>query len=415
MKAAILTVGTEILFGQIVNTNATFISKRLNDMGIDVMYHYTVGDNAKRLESLLHEIMHECQLIITTGGLGPTQDDLTKDIVAKVAGDKLVIHKPSLDKITEFFKATGREMTENNIKQAYMPSKAKVLTNDYGSAPGFVAKVDNNIIMCMPGPPREMEPMFVNYGEKYLRELSEDAIYYQFIRTIGIGESMLETKLLDLIDGQTDPTIATYVKEGEAYLRITSKRKTIDEAREAVDNMIEKIQARIGEYIYCVGNMNLSEVVVDLLKAKGLKLVSAESCTGGLFADAIISIPGTSDIFDRALVTYSNKAKMEELGVKAETLEKYGAVSEETAREMVNGLAKVSGADICVSVTGIAGPDGGTLDKPVGLVYTALRFNDKVVVKENKFRNAGRNSIRKRSVLTMLDMIYKAIGGVYEK
>ena len=152
-----------------------------------------------------------------------------------------------------------------------------------------------------------------------------------------------------------------------------------------------------------------------MLKAKGLKLASAESCTGGLFADAIISIPGTSDIFDRALVTYSNKAKMEELGVKAETLEKYGAVSEETAREMVNGLAKVSGADICVSVTGIAGPDGGTLDKPVGLVYTALRFNDKVVVKENKFRNAGRNSIRKRSVLTMLDMIYKAIGEVYEK
>lgn len=415
MKAAILTVGTEILFGQIVNTNATFISKRLNDMGIDVMYHYTVGDNAKRLESLLHEIMQECQLIITTGGLGPTQDDLTKDIVAKVAGDKLVIHKPSLDKITEFFKATGREMTENNIKQAYMPSKAKVLTNDYGSAPGFMVEVDNNIIMCMPGPPREMEPMFVNYGEKYLRELSDDAIYYQFIRTIGIGESMLETKLLDLIDGQTDPTIATYVKEGEAYLRVTSKRKTIDEAREAVDNMIEKIQARIGEYIYCVGNMNLSEVVVDLLKAKGLKLASAESCTGGLFADAIISIPGTSDIFDRALVTYSNKAKMEELGVKAETLEKYGAVSEETAREMVNGLAKVSGADICVSVTGIAGPDGGTLDKPVGLVYTALRFNDKVVVKENKFRNAGRNSIRKRSVLTMLEMIYKTIGEVYEK
>lgn len=415
MKAAILTVGTEILFGQIVNTNATFISKRLNDMGIDVMYHYTVGDNAKRLELLLHEIMQECQLIITTGGLGPTQDDLTKDIVAKVAGDKLVIHKPSLDKITEFFKATGREMTENNIKQAYMPSKAKVLTNDYGSAPGFMIKVDNNIIMCMPGPPREMEPMFVNYGEKYLRELSEDAIYYQFVRTIGIGESMLETKLLDLIDGQTDPTIATYVKEGEAYLRVTSKRKTIDEAKKAVDNMIEKIQAKIGEYIYCVGNVNLSEVVVDLLKAKGLKLASAESCTGGLFADAIISIPGTSDIFDRALVTYSNKAKMEELGVKSETLEKYGAVSEETAREMVNGLAKVSKADICVSVTGIAGPDGGTLDKPVGLVYTAVRFNDKVVVKENKFRNTGRNSIRKRSVLTMLDMIYKTIGEVYEK
>lgn len=415
MKAAILTVGTEILFGQIVNTNATFISKRLNDMGIDVMYHYTVGDNANRLESLLHDIMKECDLIITTGGLGPTQDDLTKDIVCKVAGDELVIHQPSLNKIKEFFKATGREMTENNIKQAYIPSKAKVLFNEYGSAPGFAVEVDNKIIMCMPGPPREMEPMFINYGEDYLKKFTDEAIYYEFIRTIGIGESLLETKLLDLIDGQTDPTIATYVKEGEAYLRVTSKRKTVDEAKVAVDNMIEKIKNVIGEYIYCVGNMNLSEVVVDLLKRKGLKLSSAESCTGGLFADSIISIAGTSSVFDRALVTYSNIAKMHELGVKAETLDKYGAVSQETAIEMVNGLYETSGSDICVSVTGIAGPDGGTAEKPVGLVYTALKFGDHIVCKENRFRNAGRNSIRKRSVLTMLEMIYKTIGEKYEK
>lgn len=410
MKAAILTVGTEILFGQIVNTNATFISKRLNDMGIDVMYHYTVGDNANRLEVLINEIMRECDLIITTGGLGPTQDDLTKDIVCKVAKDKMIIHKPSLDKIKEYFKVTRREMTENNIKQAYMPSKAKVLPNDYGSAPGFLVEVNHKFIMCMPGPPREMEPMFVNYGEEYLRQFTDEAIYYDFVRTIGIGESLLETKLLDLIDGQTDPTIATYVKEGEAYLRVTSKRNTLKEAKEAVEEMIHKIKNVIGEYIYCVGEMDLSEVVVDLLKKKGLRLASAESCTGGLFADSIISIAGTSDIFDRALVTYSNQSKMEELGVKRETLDKYGAVSEETAIEMVNGLHEASGADVCVSVTGIAGPDGGTLEKPVGLVYTALRFNNQVICKENRFRNAGRNSIRRRSVLTMLEMIYKMIG-----
>ena len=415
MKAAILTVGTEILFGQIVNTNAAFISKRLNDLGIDVMYHYTVGDNEDRLEALIKEIFQECDLIITTGGLGPTQDDLTKNIVAKVMGDKLITHNESLRRIKDFFVKIGKPMTENNIKQAYLPSKAKVLMNDYGSAPGFVSKVDDKIIMYLPGPPREMEPMFVNYAENYLKQFTDCVIYYEFVKTIGIGESILETELLDLIDGQVDPTIATYANEGESYLRITSKRETYDEAKKAVDDMIDKVRDRVGKYIYAIGDKQLAEVVVDLLKDNNLTISSAESCTGGLFADSIISISGTSSIFDRALVTYSNKAKIEELGVSKETLDTYGAVSEQTAREMVEGLSKASSSDICISVTGIAGPDGGTIEKPVGLVYTALKYKDQIICKENRFRNTGRNSIRRRSVMKMLEMIYNMIGGIDEK
>ena len=306
-------------------------------------------------------------------------------------------------------------MTENNIKQAYLPSKAKVLMNDYGSATGFVSKVDDKIIMCLPGPPREMEPMFVNYAENYLKQFTDCVIYYEFVKTIGIGESILETELLDLIDGQVDPTIATYANEGESYLRITSKRETYDEAKKAVDDMIDKVRDRVGKYIYAIGDKQLAEVVVDLLKDNNLTISSAESCTGGLFADSIISISGTSSIFDRALVTYSNKAKIEELGVSKETLDTYGAVSEQTAREMVEGLSKASSSDICISVTGIAGPDGGTIEKPVGLVYTALKYKDQIICKENRFRNTGRNSIRRRSVMKMLEMIYNMIGGIDEK
>lgn len=411
MKTAILTVGTEILFGQIVNTNAAFLSKELNDMGFDVMYHYTVGDNEKRLKELIEEIFTECDIIVTTGGLGPTQDDLTKETVAEVCNDKLVVHQESLDKIKNFFEVTGKTMTENNIKQAYLPAKAEVFKNDFGSAPGFAEKVDDKIIMCFPGPPREMQPMFENYAKPYLQQFTDGAMYYKFINTIGIGESQLETVLMDLIDRQTDPTIATYVKEGEAYLRVASKRKDAEEAKKAVEDMIEQVKHRISSYIYSMDNETLPEVVVKMLKERNLTVSSAESCTGGLFADSIISIPGTSEVFDRGLVTYSNKAKMEELGVQESTLKEFGAVSYQTAIEMAEGLYEASGSDICVSVTGIAGPDGGTDDKPVGLVYIAVKFGENTIVEEQRFRNSGRNSIRNRSVLTMHKMVYEMLGG----
>lgn len=409
MKTAILSVGTELLFGQIVNTNTVYLSQQLNLLGHDVMYHYTVGDNPKRLADMIELALEDCDIVLTTGGLGPTQDDMTKEIACQVMGDELVMMDDVMEELFAMFKDTGRKMTENNKKQAIMPSRAVVFHNDAGTAPGFALEKDGKYIICMPGPPREMTRMFEKSVKPFLESLSDDAIYYRMIRTFGIGESQLETELLDLIDVQTDPTLATYAKEGESSVRIASKRATLEEAKAAVDDMLEKVRQRIGEYIYSCDDEELVQVVCDKLIDKGLTLSSAESCTGGLFAGTVTEIAGVSACFDRGLVTYSNQAKMDELGVKAETLEKYGAVSAETAMEMAEGLHRVSGSDVCVSVTGIAGPGGGTKEKPVGLVYVGLYYDGEVSYRELHLRNTGRKWIRHRSVLNMLDMINKSI------
>lgn len=409
MKSAILSVGTELLFGQITNTNTVFLSQQLNLLGFDVMYHYTVGDNPDRLEEMIALAFKDCDLILTTGGLGPTQDDLTKEIVCRAMDDRMVLHQPSMDKLEGYFQKQNREMTENNRKQAYMPSRAVVFDNDAGTAPGFALEKDGKQIICMPGPPREMTRMFQRSVLPYLETKSEETIYYRMIRTFGIGESMLETKLLPLIDRQTDPTLATYAKEGECCLRIASKRPTKEEAKDAVDNMLKQVQAIIGEYIYSCDNEELVDVVSSKLMDRGITISSAESCTGGMFAAALTSVSGISSIFDRSLVTYSNEAKMSELGVKEETLAAHGAVSEETAREMAEGLYKASGSDICISVTGIAGPDGGTAEKPVGLVYIGAHFQGKTTCRKVQMRNVNRNWNRNFAVLSMLDVINQLI------
>ena len=379
MKTAILSVGTEILFGQIVNTNTVYLSQQMNMLGFDVMYHYTVGDNPKRVEEMIDLAFQDCDLILTTGGLGPTQDDLTKEVACKALDDTLVMMDDVLEEITKYFKTLGREMTENNKKQAIMPSRATVFHNDAGTAPGFALEKDGKYIICMPGPPREMKRMFQKSVVPFLQSMIDGALYYRQIRFFGIGESMLETQLLDLIDNQTDPTLATYAKEGECSLRIASKRATEEEAEHAVDEMLEMVKERVGHYIYSCDDEELAQVVADRLMEQGLTLSSAESCTGGMFASTMTDIPGISQCFDRGLVTYSNQAKMEELGVSAGTLEKFGAVSEETALEMVEGLKSVSGSDVCISVTGIAGPGGGSEEKPVGLVYIGFSYGDKKI------------------------------------
>ena len=412
MKSGILTIGTEILFGQIVNTNAAYLSKNLNDFGVDVLYHYTVGDNPKRMEEALRLLLEDCDLIITTGGLGPTKDDITTEIVAKVAGEKVVLDEKAYDKIKKSFKTTGRIMTENNIRQAYVPEHARILPNNRGLAPGFVTEFDGKAIMCLPGPPWEMEDMFNDYGLEYIKEKSDANIEYCFVKTVGIGESALETALMDLIDEQKDPTIATYCNQGEAYLRIASKRTTKEEADQAIDQLLVEIKKRIGKYIYSYKKESLTQVIGRILKEKGLTLSSAESCTGGLFADSHIQNPGSSEYFKMGLVTYQEEAKMKILGVKEETLKEHTAVSRETAIEMVEGLEKVSGSDICVSVTGLCGPGGGSLEKPVGLVYTAIRFKGKTLCHENHFRNSGRNLIRNRCVIAMNKMIFEILGGI---
>lgn len=410
MKTAILTVGTEILFGQIVNTNAAWISQQLQNMGYDVMYHYSVGDNPGRLKELIHFAFHDCDLILTTGGLGPTQDDLTKEVIAEAMGDTIVENKECMEVLMSHFEKHGYKFTPNNLKQAYMPSRATVLPNDAGSAPGFALEKDGKMIIAMPGPPREMTRMFEKQVKPLLEAKQDSVIYYRLIRTIGLGESMMETELLPLIDGQTDPTIATYAKEGECSLRVASKRPTREEAMAAVDEMTDKVTEIIGKYIYSYDDEDLINVVAKLLLEKNITISSAESCTGGKFAAALCEIPGISAVFERGIVTYSNRAKMEELGVKEETLTAYGAVSPETAEEMVRGLAAKTGSDLCISVTGIAGPGGGSEEKPVGLAYIGLSYKGEVkVVKHMRASSGGRKWTQNSVMLSMLHQVYELI------
>ena len=421
MKAAILTVGTEILFGEITNTNTVYLSRRLNDIGIDVLYHYTVGDNPGRLAEMIETSMHDCDIVITTGGLGPTQDDMTKEIACQVMGDELVMHEDILESIRKRMLSYKKVMTDNNIKQALLPSRCRVFYNDAGTAPGFaldrVNETGHQWIACLPGPPREMTRMFERSVMPWLEELTEGYLVYREIRTFGIGESDLETVLLPLIDGQTDPTLATYAKDGECSVRVASKRESREEAAEAVEKMIESVRKYVGEYIYSTDGEEYPEVVGKKLMSNGWTIASAESCTGGMFGAALTDIPGISTVFDRSLVTYSNRAKMDELGVKAETLEKFGAVSEQTAREMADGVRRQAGTNIGVSVTGIAGPDGGTDDKPVGLVYIGLSLDETVCGKEGgvtlcrkidrRIKDRRRN--RRHAVLSMFDIIYRNV------
>ncbi len=409
MKAAILTVGTEILFGQVVNTNAAWLSRKLNDLGIDVMYHYTVGDNSDRLSIMIKDIFETCDLIITTGGLGPTEDDLTKETVCEVMGDELVLHQPSLESLKEYERKQGTKITENNYKQAMMPSRATVFDNQAGTAPAMALSIDGKTAVCLPGPPREMKWVFENRVRDYLANMSDKVIHYRQIRLFGLGESTLETKLLPLIDVQTDPTIATYAKEGECAVRIASKRDTLDEAVRAVDEMCAKVNELVGDYIYSFDDEEFKDVVGNILIEKNISLASAESLTGGLFAKTITDVPGISAVFDRGIVTYTNRAKMDELGVKEETLERFGAVSEQTAAEMAAGLHEKTGCDICVSATGIAGPSGGTPEKPVGLVYMGIWHDGICEVRKIIEPQASRNVIRNYAMLNMLDMIYKAV------
>ncbi len=409
MKSSILSVGTELLFGQITNTNAVYLSQKLNLLGIDVLSHHTIGDNPERLRRIIGRALDECDLIITTGGLGPTQDDITKEIVCMVMEDELIPHKPTIEKLEGYFKKLNRTMTENNWKQAYFPSRAVVFENQVGTAPGFAIVNKGKTIICLPGPPREMKHVFENEVKNYLMEKTDSAIYYRMLRLFGIGESMLETKLLDLINSQTDPTIATYAKEGECSVRIASKRKTLKEAEEAVLDMIGKVEKIVGQYIFSYDDEELYEVVGKKLMEKEISVSSAESCTGGLFSQTLTGLPGISSVFDRALVTYSNRAKIEELGVNPVTLENYGAVSENTAVEMAQGLKKVSGSRLNVSVTGIAGPGGATPDKPLGLVFICAILDDEMICKQSIMRNLNRNWNRNYATLLMLDVINRLI------
>lgn len=411
MRATIVSVGTELLFGQIVNTNAAYLSQQLNLLGIDVLYHYTVGDNPGRLGELILHGFEECDLIITTGGLGPTQDDLTKEIVCDVLQDHLILHAPTIEYLESYFARLGRVMTDNNRKQALVPSRSTVFKNEGGTAPGFALENEGKVAICLPGPPREMTRMFEGKVKPFLEKLTNHVIHYRMLRLFGIGESQLETDLIDLIDQQTDPTLATYAKEGECSLRVASKRSSLEEAKAAVESTIETVKQRVGDHIYSSDNEELHEVVAKKLIQREIRFASAESCTGGLFAQTMTEVPGISAVFDRGFVTYSNRSKTEELGVSEETLARFGAVSRETALEMAEGLHRVTGCPLCIAVTGIAGPEGGTEDKPVGRVYISCYYDGISLCREETIRNVSRSWNRNFAKLLMLDTINKLLDG----
>lgn len=404
MNAEILAIGTELLMGQIANTNAQYISARLPDVGIGVYYHSVVGDNPKRLKECLNLALMRSDVVIMTGGLGPTQDDLTKETVAETLNRRLVLDQDSLDKMKSFFDKLKRPMTDNNIKQAYLPEKCIIIRNKNGTAPGCIIEEDKKTVIMLPGPPSEMKPMFEDTVIPYFAEKMEYRLVSRFLRIFGIGESAMEDRILDLIENQTNPTIAPYAKDGEVTLRITAKYPKIDEYEDIITPMEEEIRRRLGDTVYSSENKNMEEVAAELLLDSGTTIAIAESCTGGMVSSKLTDKPGISVVFDRGIITYSNQAKMDNLGVKPETLDKYGAVSRETALEMAQGIRRTAGTCLGMAITGIAGPDGGTEDKPVGLVFIALADNEEVICKELRLWG-NRSRIRNVTALHAFDMI----------
>ena len=411
MKCAIISVGTELLMGQITDTNAVYLSERLRSLGIDVLCRYTVVDNTDRLERTIKNAFSECDLVISIGGLGPTEDDLTKETFCKVLGVDLVEDIRTRHELEQNAKVRQKVLTDNNYKQAMVPEGAVIFYNGAGTAPGFAKETDKGTFICMPGPPREFTSMYENGVEEYLKGRGDGSIYYRVIRLFGKGESVIETDLIDLIDNQTDPTIATYAKEGECTVRVASKHDDPEIARQQVDEMTRIICEREKDYVYTIDDEPLVQVVGRKLLEKHLSISCCESCTGGMFASLLTSVPGISEVFDRGLVTYTYNAKMNELGVREETLSKYTAVSRQVADEMVTGLHDKTGCDVCVSVTGLAGPGGGTKRKPVGLVYVGcIVLGNKKIVKLN-ISDLGRAWIRKYATLAMYNIINKMIDG----
>lgn len=404
MKTSILAVGTELLFGQTVNTNAAYLSDRLNHMGFDVMYHFVVGDNPGRLKDKLAEAFKDTDMVLLTGGLGPTQDDLTKEIVAEYMGVGMYLDEKAEKDLRGFFERRGGDMPENNMKQAYLPVGCTPLYNASGTAPGFALQKDGKTAICFPGPPRELKWLFENGACQYLEQFMEKKMFYRVLRFIGIGESDLEMLLMPLIEGQTDPTIATYAKEGECTLRVASQRDTMEEAEAAVDEMIGKIDELAGDFIYSHNNEDLNEVVVRLLKEKNLKISSAESCTGGMFASALTDVPGASDVLSSAYITYSAESKIKELGVWKEIIDCCSVVSAETAEAMAKGALERSEADIAVSVTGYAGPEADEGHDP-GEAFIGWAYNGEsgsyAVRTDRDFRKWNRNYFMLRMFRTV--------------
>ena len=416
MRVELVSVGTELLLGDIVNTNTAYLSKELAALGLGVFRQTTVGDNRERLLKTLESAFLENDAVIITGGLGPTDDDITKECAAEYFGREFYFHEYSWVKILERLTRAGRNIiTENNKKQAMIPEGAIVLENYCGTAPGIIIEENNKRIVLMPGPPREMRDMFEKSVKPYLEKFSNKQFISKYVRFYGVGESLLETKIKDIMDNQTNPTLALYAKTGEVLLRITASGDDKEECEDLIRKQLDEIENRVGEYIYLVGDEDISStqtemntVVANLLIENKFTIAIAESLTGGKISSMLVEKSGISEAFLEGIVCYSNKSKINTLGVREETLAKFGAVSEEVAKEMALGAAKRLGADFAVATTGIAGPNSDETDKPVGLAYIGIYAQGDISVRECLF-TGDRELIRYRTSVEALEEVRRNI------
>lgn len=396
MKAEIFSVGTEILLGEILDTNAKYIASQLANIGIDVFYKTSIGDNEKRLLNAIDIAYKRADIIISTGGLGPTDDDLTKETFAKYFNKKLVRHKESLENLKSYY--VNEDMPLSNLKQADIPEGAIVLLNENGTASGCIIEENNKIAVILPGPPKECIPMFDKQVKPVLEKYTNKVLVSKNLNLCGIGESNASEIIRDLMLSSKNPTIAPYANNNEMRFRVTASGKNKNEAKEILKPTVDKLYDIFKDYIYGEDDDTLQDVIVGKLIKNNMTISTAESCTGGLLASTIINVPSASSVFLNGVICYSNESKIYELDVCKEDLEKYGAVSEQVAIQMAEGIRKKSNTTIGISTTGIAGPAGGTEEKPVGLVYIAISMEGKETICRKLMLKGNRQKIREKTV-----------------
>ncbi len=410
MRTEIIAVGTELLLGEIVNTDAPMIAQGLAELGIGVYFQTVCGDNPDRLKSVLEVAKQRADLIITTGGLGPTADDLTKETIAAAFGKGLVRDEESMARLREHFK--GRTMTKNNEKQADVPEGSTVFQNDWGTAPACAFEGEGCLVIMLPGPPRECTPLFREKVMPFLEKRRGGALCSRYVKVFGMGESEMASRLSRQMDTWQNPTAAPYAKEGECLVRITAMGKDKEEAFAMTEPAVREVRQVLGDVVYGVDVDSLEQVVVQEMTARGLTLATAESCTGGLMGKRITDVPGASACYLGGVVSYQNEVKENLLGVRHETLMTKGAVSEDTACQMAEGVRKALGADIGISTTGVAGPGGGTPEKPVGLIYVGISTGDKTWAVRILRPCQSRESLRRLASSTAFDLVRRHLEGL---
>ena len=411
--AEIIAVGTELLLGNIVNTNARDISQALSAVGVNVFWHTVVGDNPQRLKDALDVARKRADIIITTGGLGPTYDDLTKQTICEAFGKPLVLHQDILDGLKVFFeKNVHMKMPSNNVQQAELPEGCTVFDNPVGTAPGCAFEADGVHVLMLPGPPFEMLTMLKGHVVPYLRGFSSEVIVSHDIMTFGLGESPMEELMREKMSHMENPSLATYAKPSEVRLRATAKAASAEEAEAMLAPVVKDVTNFLGDYVYGVDVSSLEEVCFHLLKEKGLTFATAESCTGGRVAERITALPGASAVYRGGVVSYWTSVKVDVLGVPADTLDAHGAVSEETARAMAEGARRITGADIAMSVTGVAGPDPDERGVPVGIVYIGLATPDGTFCRPLDLGKRRRDRIQDLSSNHAFDVLRRYLTGL---